>query len=189
MKSRICTILCILTLLGFSIMFVQEHWKPFKMKPLNGYTTTTDKPELALASFASGDYQRNIEQYISENFGFREFFIRLYNQSSYSCFHQINNDNVIEGAAHELYLKMYLEEVTGKRLYWFYPSVEAAKADARKNVEATKTLIDNLHQHGTKFLFVFAPSKTAVYPELMPKKYQDAVSDFSLQAYYLQLLE
>lgn len=189
MKSRICTILCILTLLGFSIMFVQEHWKPFKMKPLNGYTTTTDKPELALASFASGDYQRNIEQYISENFGFREFFIRLYNQSSYSCFHQINNDNVIEGADHELYLKMYLEEVTGKRLYWFYPSVEAAKADARKNVEATKTLIDNLHQHGTKFLFVFAPSKTAVYPELMPKKYQDAVSDFSLQAYYLQLFK
>lgn len=189
MKRPICTILCILTLLGFSAMLVQEQWKPFKMKPLNGFTTTTEKPELTLVHFASGEYQNDIEHYIGENFGFREFFIRLYNQFSYSCFRQINNDNIIEGANHELYLKMYLQEATGKRLLWFYPSVEAAKADARKNVDATKALIDTLHQHGTEFVFVFAPSKTAVYPELMPKEWKDAISDFSIEEYYIELFK
>lgn len=159
------------------------------MKPLNGFTTTTEKPELTLVHFASGEYQNDMEHYIGENFGFREFFIRLYNQFSYSCFRQINNDNIIEGANHELYLKMYLQEATGKRLLWFYPSVEAAKADARKNVDATKALIDTLHQHGTEFVFVFAPSKTAVYPELMPKEWKDAISDFSIEEYYIELFK
>ena len=189
MKSRICTILCILTLLGFSLLFVQEQWKPFKMKPLNGYTATTEKPELTVANFASGGYQNDIEHYISENFGFREFFIRLYNQFSYSCFRQINNDNIKEGADRELYLKMYLDDVIGKRLFWYYPSIEAAKADAKKKVQDTKRLIDTLRQHDIDFLFVFAPAKTAVYPEKMPQLYQEQISDFSLEEYYIELFK
>lgn len=189
MRSRICTILCLLTMLGFVTLFVQEQWKPFKMKKLQGFTPIVEKPMLTYSSFALGDYQSQVERYIGDNFGFREFFIRVYNQFSYSCFRQINNENIIEGSNHELYLKMYLDEVTGKRLYWYYPSIEKAKADARKNVEATKTLIDSLRCRGTEFLFVFAPSKTAVYPEYMPREYQEAVSDFSLQAYYLQLFK
>ncbi|MBO4328239.1 MAG: hypothetical protein J5831_02375 [Bacteroidales bacterium] len=189
MKNRLCTILCLLTLLGVVLMDFQELWRPFKMKPLDGFTATTEKPRLTWAQWHSGAYQDQLEQYIRENFGFREFLIRVYNQFTYSGFHQINNDNIIEGADHELFLKMYLDDITGKRLFWFYHSVEEAKADAQKNMEATLTLIDQLHRHGTDFLFVFAPSKTAVYPEYMPKQYQDAVADFSLQDYYLQLFK
>ncbi len=189
MKRPICTILCILTLLGFSTMFVQEQWKPFKMKPLNGFTAEAQKPSLTLANFASGDFQNKAEDYIGDHFGFREFFIRLYNQFSYSCFRQINNDNIKEGRNHELYLKMYLDEITGKTLYSKYGNVEEAKAIAQQNVEETLRLIDTLHSHGTKFLFVFAPSKTWVYPENMPKAYRDHIIDFSLEDYYIQLFK
>ena len=189
MKSRVCTILCMLTMLGFATMFVQEQWKPFKMKPLQGFTPIVEKPKLSLDSFASGDYQSSVEQYIGDNFGFREFFIRVYNQFSYSCFRQINNDNIKEGSNHELYLKMYLDDITGKRLKWFYPDVETAKAEARNNVASTLTLIDSLRNHGTEFLFVFAPSKTALYPEMMPEEYQNQMSDFSLEEYYIQLFK
>ena len=104
-------------MLGFLLMFVQMHWRPFNIKPLDGYTTTTDKPELTKASFASGDYQSDIEQYISENFGFREFFIRVYNQLDYSCFRDIPNDNIIEGKDRELFLNMYLDDIIGKTLW------------------------------------------------------------------------
>jgi len=189
MKRPICTILCILTLLGFSTMFVQEQWKPFKMKPLNGFTAEAQKPSLTLANFASGDFQNKAEDYIGDHFGFREFFIRLYNQFSYSCFRQINNDNIKEGRNHELYLKMYLDEITGKRLKNDFGSVEKAKTIAQQNVEETLRLIDTLHSHGTKFLFVFAPSKTWVYPENMPKAYRDHIIDFSLEDYYIQLFK
>lgn len=189
MKSRICTILCLLTLLGFITVFVQEHWRPFNIKPLDGYTTTTDKPELTRASFASGDYQSDIEQYISENFGFREFFIRVYNQFDYSCFRDIPNDNITEGKDHELFLNMYLDDITGQTLWDYYPSIEDAKADARKNVQETQRLIDTLKQFDIDFLFIFAPSKTAVYPEKMPQRYQEQMSDFSLEEYYIELFK
>ena len=65
MKSRICAILCLLTMLGFVLMFVQMHWRPFNIKPLDGYTTTKDKHELTKDSYASGDYQSVIEKNIS----------------------------------------------------------------------------------------------------------------------------
>ena len=176
-------------MLGFALMFVQMQWRPFIIKPLDGYTTTTDKPELTRASFASGNYQNDIEQYISENFGFREFFIRVYNQYSYSCLHQINNDNIVEGLDHELFTHMYLNDINGTMLNEFYVDIEAAKADARKNVQETQRLIDTLKQFDIDFLFVFAPTKTAIYPEKMPQSYQEHISDFSLEEYYIELFK
>lgn len=189
MKSHVCTILCLLTLLGSITIIVQEQWRPFNVKPLNGYTTTTKKPDLTLATFASGNYQRNIEKYISENFGFRESLIRVYNQYSYTCFHQINNDNIVEGLDHELFTHMYLSDVAGFTLKKYYTDVEKAKSIARKNVQETQRLIDTLKQFDIDFLFVFAPTKTAVYPEKMPKSYQAQMSDFSLEEYYIELFK
>ena len=106
MKSRICTILCLLTLFGFVAVFVQGQWRPFSLKPLHGYTSVTEKPELTFCGFAQGDYQSCCEQYISENFGFREWFIRIYNQAAYDCFGIITNDNIAKGEHQELYLTM-----------------------------------------------------------------------------------
>jgi hypothetical protein len=189
MKSRLCIILCLLTMLGFATVFVQQQWKPFKTKPLQGFTTAVEKPVFSIEQVTSGEYQNQVEKYLSDHFGFRVVFYRVYNQICYSCFRKINNENVEEGLERELYLKMYLEDITGKRLRWFYSDVEAAKAAARNNVAATRTLIDTLHSHGTELLFVFAPSKTALYPELMPKKYRNQVSDFSLEEYYIQLFK
>lgn len=158
-------------------------------KPLYGYTDELDTVPLRFSTYYDGTFQKYFTDYAKENTGFREFLIRNYNQLSYSVFNKITNDNVVCGNNKELYLKMYLEEVTGQRLLQFYPDVEAAKADAQRNVEATLRLIDTLQQHGTAFLFVFAPSKTAVYPEFMPASYQRQIAGFSLEEYYIQLFK
>lgn len=189
MKSRIPTILCLLTILGFALLFIQTHWKPFKTKPLKGFTPIVEKPEFTFDGFASGEYQKAVENYIRDNFGFREFFIRTYNQFTYSCFSQSNNDHIKVGRNNELYLKMYLDEIVGQTLTEHYANVEEAKADAQKNVEATMRLIDTMQSHGTQFLFVFAPSKTWVYPENMPWYYRTHISDFSLEDYYIELFK
>lgn len=93
------------------------------------------------------------------------------------------------GRHKELFQQMYIHDITGKRLLQDYASVEEAKADARAKVEATLTLIDSLHQHGKTFLFIFVPTKTAVYPEYLPKEIQQQISDFSLEEYYIQLFK
>lgn len=174
---------------GFVALFVQGQWHLFSLKPLNGFTSVTKRPDFSINSFANGDYQTYCEQYIRENFGFRESFIRTYNQTVYTCFGQIANNTIKEGLNHELYLNLYLEDITGKTLKDHYPSIEEAKADAQKKVEETLHLIEALGRHDTKFLFVFAPSKTLVYPEYLPKPYRDNIAEFSLQEYYIELFK
>jgi hypothetical protein len=108
---------------------------------------------------------------------------------AYSCFGKITNTNIVKGRNQELYLTMYLNDATGKTLKQHYSDVEDAKEAARKNVEETLRLIDTLHAHHTDFLFVFAPTKPATYPEMMPRRYQEQISDFSLEEYYIELFK
>ena len=162
-----------------------------KMKPLSPYTSNivVEKQDLSFKSYLDGSYQDYLANKARQKTGFREFFCRCYNQVAYTCFGKIANENVYKGTHHELYLKGALEDITGKLLVRNYGTVENAKADAQKNVEETLTLIDSLHQHGTQFLFVFCPTKSAVYPENMPQAFKDSISDFSLAEYYIELFK
>ena len=162
-----------------------------KMKPLSPYTSNivVEKQDLTFKTYWDGSYQEYLAQQARKSTGFREFFSRCHNQVAYTCFGKIANPNVVEGENHEFYLKGCLDDVTGQLLVRNYGTVDNAKFDAQKNVEETLTLIDTLRQHGTQFLFVFCPTKPAVYPETMPEAFKDSVSDFVLADYYIELFK
>ena len=102
-------------MLGFVLGFVQEKWHPFKLKPLGGVTFKTERPQLTLQNFASGAFQRDAEQYSRENFGFREWHIRLYNQFNYSLFNQITNQFVVKGKDDKTFFEeSYIISYTGE---------------------------------------------------------------------------
>lgn len=170
-------------------ILLQSFTQIIEMKPLSGFTKEIKEEKLSFKTYYDGSYQQYLTDYAKEKTGFREFFIRNYNQVAYSCFHHITNDNVKEGLHHELYMNMYLDDITGKTLLQYHANVESAQAKARENVKDIMALIDTMKTHGTQFLFVFCPSKTAVYPENMPKNYRNAISDFSLEEYYIQLFK
>lgn len=170
-------------------IMLQGFTKTVKMKPLNGYTSETEKVDFCFKTYYDGSYQEYLTQQARENTGFREFFIRNYNQVCYSCFNRVTNKNIVKGYNNELFLKPYIDEITGKQLKNYYDDVEAAKAAAKTNVDATLRLIDTLHKYNKELLFIFAPSKAAVYPEKMPKEYQRQISDFSLEEYYIGLFK
>lgn len=162
------------------------HIIPLK---LSGYTLSIDKVKLNLKNVSDGSYQDYLAAYATEKGGFREFFIRFYNQYLYCFYHEISNDNLIEGKNGEYYLKMYVDDVMGLNVEKKFSTIDSARHVARKNVENTLILIDSLQNHGTEFLVVFAPSKTAVYPEYMPDSIQEKVFPFSLQEYYIELFK
>lgn len=160
------------------------------MNPLKGFDKEEQSPvELSFKTYYDGSYQDYLTEHAKRNTGFREFFIRNYNQVAYSCFNKITNKNIVKGRDQELYLKMYLNEATGVTFKQHFADVDEAKAEARKNVEETLRLIDTLHQHGKAFLFVFAPTKPAVYPDKLPSYYKNHLTDFSLEEYYIQLFK
>ena len=178
---------CFLAML--TIIMIQGITNVVKMRPLDGFTQGVRKEKLSLKTYLDGTYQAYLTRMAKQHTGFREFFIRSYNQMAYSCFDKITNNNIVKGYNDELYMTMYLNDITGKKLIEIYGSVDNAKVEAEKNVEATLTLIDTLRQHGTEFIFVFCPSKTGVYPEFMPKEYQEQIADFQLVEYYIELFK
>ena len=188
-RHHIIPFACIMAMLAAIVL--QGFTGVVKMKPLSPYTSNivVEEQDLSFKTYLDGSYQDYLANKARQKTGFREFFCRCYNQIAYTCFGKIANENVYKGSHHELYLKGALEDITGKLLVRNYGTVENAKAEAQKNVEETLTLIDSLHQHGTQFLFVFCPTKSAVYPENMPEAFRDSVSDFSLADYYIELFK
>ena len=171
-------------------ILLQSFTHIVKMNPLKGFDKEEQSPvELSFKTYYDGSYQDYLTEHAKRNTGFREFFIRNYNQVAYSCFNKITNKNIVKGRDQELYLKMYLNEATGVTFKQHFADVDEAKAEARKNVEETLRLIDTLHQHGKAFLFVFAPTKPAVYPDKLPSYYKNHLFDFSLEEYYIQLFK
>ena len=177
----IMTVLTAIALQGFTHIV--------KMKPLEGVVANEKPVKLNFTTYYDGSYQDYLTEHAKRNTGFREFFIRNYNQVCYSCFGKFNNDNIIEGKDGELFTKMYIDDMTGKRIKEKFGTIDSAKMIARENVRLTMQLMDTLKQHGTDFLFVFAPSKTAVYPEYLPESYRDQSSDSLLIDYYIALFK
>lgn len=188
MKSRICTILCLLTMLGFVLVFAQEKWHPFKLKPLAGVTFTTEKPELSLKNFASGKYQSNIEQYSRENFGFREWAIRLYNQVNYSLFNQTTCHFITPGKDGWLFYSEAYRDYYGIEPINQYKTYDRAREWAEKNVRMMNKLRYVLKDYDVEFLCFMAPNKAEVYPEYLP--YHTPAPDDAIHtaAYYDSLM-
>ena len=187
-RHHIIQFTCIMALL--SAIVVQGFTGIVKMRPMSPYIDQLQvvKQDLTFEHYRDGSYQMYLAQNAWKKSGFREFFSRCYNQVAF-LFGKIANKNVKKGSHNELFLTGNLDDITGKLLTDRYGSIENAKADAQKNVKETLALIDTLHQHGTEFLFVFCPTKTAVYPEYMPKPYKDNISDFRLADYYVELFK
>ena len=179
--------ICILTV--FTAILVQGFTHVVKMKPLSGYVPDEQPVELSFKTYYDGSFQNYLTDHAKRNSGFREVCIRSYNQSLFSLFGKSTNDNIISGNHKEMFLKMYLDEVTGKTFKSRYESKEAFEVQAQRDIEKTLVLIDSLRNHGTAFLFVEAPSKTWIYPEYMPQTYQDSIMSFCVQDYYTQLFE
>ena len=187
--SHIIQFVCIMAVL--TAIVVQGFTGIVKTKPLSPYIDKLEvvKQDLTFEHYRDGSYQMYLAKNAWKKAGFREFFSRCYNQVAFTFFGKTANPNVKKGSHNELYLTGNLDDITGKLLTDRYGSIENAKADAQKNVKETLALIDTLRQHGTEFLFVFCPTKTAVYPEYMPKPYKDNISDFRLADYYIQLFK
>ena len=189
MKNRKTNTIQFIILMVFSVAMLIQGFTHLIPMQLSGYSEEAKPVELSFKTYSDGSYQDYLSEYAKNDGGFRELFIRAYNQYLYSCFKEFSNENVVAGEKNELYLQMYLDEISGKTFQEKFDSKEDFKVTAQRNVEKTLVLIDSLRHHNTELLIIEAPSKTHVYPEYLPKRYREKhESDpFSIQEYYVDL--
>ncbi len=93
---------------------IQQLTGFIKVKPLFGAITEGQKPIFDFNRWMEGDYQKEMEAYLNEKFGFRNYFIRLNNQVAYSLYHKAKANGVIIGKENYLYELSYINAYYGR---------------------------------------------------------------------------
>jgi hypothetical protein len=170
MKKGLCHILCLLTIGCLLLFFVQEHWPLFKLKPLNGVTEKTEFPALTMKNCVTGNFQNDLEQYLRENFGFRECLIRFYNQYLWDCYQKTNVQSITIGKENYLYNTAVIEDYCGEYQYNYIDSVEQLRPKLVLEATRLRKVQEILAEYGKHLFVVIEPSKARVYPEYLPDK-------------------
>ena len=120
-------------------------------------------PSWSLQGYTSGTWQEGVSNYLSENFGLRNEFVRLNNWKNYGLFGEISARDVIEGKNGYLYEEPYVQTAVGGN--------ERSSEHFAIMGEEMAVIRDSLAAHGTEFLIVMAPGKGSYYPEYFPEPY------------------
>lgn len=176
-------------LMVFLFMPIVQEWTDFiPVKLLKGAFEPTPKPELTFENYCSNTYQAQIEKYVSENFGFREPVIRLYNQYVWSAFNKTYCHFIVPGKEGYLYYDLAVNEHYGTELLKHYNSNEEAMKDADAELRQMNKLRHVLKDYGIEFVAFIAPDKPEVYPEYLPRRDADT-STIHMTEYYSRRMD
>ena len=163
---------------------LQERLFHIPLKPLNGVTEKTEKPEFSLQSYRSGAFAKQEEAYLGANFGFREPIIRLYNQYLWDCYRKTYAHDVVAGKKGWLYNPESVNDYYGTEMLRWQSSPEAARRQYDLNVKYMNWARTILKENGVELLAFVAPEKSFLYPEYLPERERDTTT-FNACAYFL----
>ena len=132
----------------------------FHIKPLQGAIVNSPDSRFSLSRWFSGDFQKEKELFVNDEFGFRELFIRVNNQISYTLFHTAHAQGIVIGKNNYLYEHGYI--------YAYYGSDflgDSIIMHRMKKLQYVNTVLAKLHK---TLILVFAPGKGSFYPEYIP---------------------
>ena len=167
---------------------LQEHLGLCKTEPLEGFVPKYQKPQLSLESYTTNQYQKQLEGYIGENFGFREPVIRLYNQYVWSCFRKTYCHFIKPGKKGYLFYSEAVNEYYGIETLKEFKTYDRARERAQKNVRMMNKLRNVLKDYGVEFLCFMAPNKTQLYSEYLPPHKPITDEVFNTADYYDSLM-
>jgi hypothetical protein len=174
----------LLMLFLFSFM-VQEHLKPFKAKPLTGNLMKIDKPQFSWEWYKNGDYQKKLENYVSNKFGFREFIIRMYHQYGWDFYGKVFVSYIYKGKENWLFYDYLVHDQYGLEMFKWFPDAEAATKHYEQEVRLLNKVKGVLDEYGITLMTFITPSKNVIYPEYLPTpKYNTTSVDANPREYF-----
>lgn len=143
-----------------AIPAVQGFFKIFEEKPLQGAIVPAPDTILTPDAWFSGRFQLVREKFQNENFGFRNFFVRINNQIAFSLYKIAKANSVIIGKENYLFEENYIKAYYGKD----FIGIDSTK----HRIEQLKFIQDTLSKLNKNLIIVFAAGKGSFYPEYFP---------------------
>lgn len=161
-KYKISLLCGILIFLFIPVLQNVLHFK--WIKPLKGAYVEVQDTEFSIANWFDANYQNKKEEYVNQNFGLRNYYVRFNNQIDYSLFNKANVAKLVVGKGGFLYEDDYINAYYGKNF------IGEEKLEER--FKKLKTVQDLLASQGTVLEVVFAPGKASFYPEFIPDNWR-----------------
>lgn len=161
--------LCVLTVLLLALPAVQQYARLFKLRPLAGATVVTERPQLNVGTFMNGDFQKQEDRYLSEQVGFREVFIRSYNQVCWSLFRKVQNKTIYINDDNWIFNDFTIKHHYGQSGYDFGDTNEAVVEKMHASALMLRQLQELLKEYGVSFFVCLAPGKDMVCEEHLPE--------------------
>src|SRR5690606_30484493 len=136
---------------------VEQKFTFFELSPLNGSFVIHEKPKFSPESWFSGNYQSNLEAYVNQAIGFKNLFVRVYNQIYFSLFNNARANGVIVGEENYLFEESYIKAYVGSDFI--------GEQKIEEKIRKLKSINDTLNKKKIKLIVVFAPGKGSFYPE------------------------
>ena len=170
MKNKVIhIILFVLTVAALCLPAIQQHGHLFRLKRVMGTTVVTSRPEFSLKSFMKGEYQAVEDQYLTENIGFRECYIRYYNQLVWSLFRKSQNETIFVGKDNWLFNDFVMEHYKRQSVYHFFGSNELAIKKMNSDARLLRQLQGVLDSFGITLFVCITPTKDMVCDAYMPE--------------------
>ena len=176
-------VLFIILMILLFMPLLQGRFQLIPLKPLNGATLETKKPQFELESYRSGDYAKQEEAYLSQHFGFREPVVRLYNQYLWSCYKKTYAHDVMAGKRGWLYTPESVRDYYGTEMHRWQHSPEAARQRYDREIRYMNRIREILKENDVELLAFIAPEKSFLYPEYLPDGEHDTTT-FNACAYF-----
>lgn len=123
-------------------------------------------PSLTWSSLLDESFQKDVNVWLNEHFGFRGALVRTDNQLNFSLFREISSSygsRIIVGKWDTLFEKLYLDAVNGR----YKVSPESQAYAARQFLRLFRVM----QAQKKTFLVFITPNKASVYPELIPSRF------------------
>lgn len=174
-KRTYIVLYTILTVLLF-LPLAQYSFGVFKFRPLWGSASKASKPDFTFSNLASGKYQSGIEKYISENYGFRQPTIRLYNQYLWTFFKKTYANDVVIGKNGWLYFDKNVKTYYGTYQQTIFKDNADAVLKYDRNIRVLNKLRHVLKDFDIEFLAYISPDKCYVFPDNIPDRQHDTTT-------------
>lgn len=174
MNKRVKNIMWVTSIVAMLVLFAQTHWHPVKFRAMKHDSKEAPKPILTFDTYKSGEFQGQTERYLRENFAFREYGIRTYNQYCYWLWKKTCNDFFFPGRHHWMYYRPGVLDYYGRETSKFFATDNDLDEYVNREVEMLVELRDILKRDFSIELLTFiAPDKAFIYPEHLPRMTHD----------------
>lgn len=149
---------------------LQKEFNFVEVRTLDGDFVLAEKPSFTWATWFDGNFQRSYDKYLEDHIGFRDFLVRLTNQIDYDLYRIPHAEGVVVGKNDQLFEFDYIRAYIGEDYI--------GEAMIDRKIRKLKYIQEYLKKEkDIDLVLVFEPGKATFFPEYIPDRYLDKVSD------------